>query len=216
MWHSWHSLTLRFLFGLVVILALLAFAGSAAVQAADPEPESALAGTCIDHLHNGGFEAGTFMYWTTSGSPTVISTGGHTGWHSALLGGRNYAVDEISQVIPCPYQGDKVTMHAYIYMTSRDPEEGADSLEMSLYSSKGSGGTTWYYNDFDQNVWWAGTWSFFGPSSCAPGDTLTVRFKASTDYALPTTFLVDDVSIEVCCPDDAGEPNDSLFGFAFM
>ena len=39
---------------------------------------------------------------------------------------------------------------------------------------------------------------------------MTVRFKAITDYALPTTFLVDDISVEVCCPDDAHEPNDSF------
>jgi hypothetical protein len=48
-----------------------------------------MGGGCVDQMHNGSFETGTFMYWTTSGSPSVISTGGDTGWHSALLGGHN-------------------------------------------------------------------------------------------------------------------------------
>jgi len=85
---------------LVVVVLFLAV-DSTAVQAG-PEPDCALAGTCTEHLRNGGFETGTFMYWTTSGSPTVLSTGGHSGSHTAKLGGRNYAMDEITQIIPCP------------------------------------------------------------------------------------------------------------------
>jgi len=101
-------------------------------------------------------------------------------------------------------------MTVYVYMDSSDYEDYADSLEIYFHSSNGGGSTGYYYNNYARSVWWSGTSSMTGPGVCAPGDTLTVRFKATTDYALPTTFFVDDVSVEVCCPDDANEPNDSF------
>ena len=52
---------------------------------------------------------------------------------------------------------------------------------------------------------------FNGDGSCRPGDYWTVRFRAETDGSAPTWFFVDDVSLEVCCVEDAREPNN---GFA--
>jgi hypothetical protein len=187
---------------------------AAPASRADPDSGAALAvyGTCTDQVRNGSFESGNLLYWSTSGSPTVISTGGHSGWHSALLGGRNYATDEIFQVLPCPYQGAYVAMPFCIYMSTTDYVAGSDHIEISMMNDLGVGGTSYYWNDYPADVWWCGTGSSSGSRACEPGMTWTVRVKAVTDYALPTTFLVDDVSLEVCCPDDAYEPNDSFGG----
>jgi hypothetical protein len=197
-----HTTMVLLLSGFCLLLAPASRAG--------PAIGAAAAGTCIDQVHNGGFETGTFMYWSTSGGPTVIGTGGHSGWHSALLGGRNYADDEILQTLPCPYYGEAVTLTYYLYMSTSDPVPESDYVAIRLEDSRGSGGTTWYYNEYNSEVWWAGLAWQAGPQACEPGVSWTVRFRAVTDYALPTTFLIDDVSLEVCCPGDSFEPNDSF------
>jgi len=185
---------------------------AAPASRAGPDVGAALAvdGTCTDQVRNGGFEAGTFMYWTVSGSPVVIGTGGHSGTHSAMLGGRDLAVDEISQTLPCPYHGERVSMPFCIYMSTTDPVPGSDHIEISMTDSHGYGGTTYYWNENPADVWWCGTTSYWGAHACEPGVTWTARFTAATDFGLPTTFLVDDVSLNVCCPDDSFEPNDTF------
>jgi hypothetical protein len=195
-------------------LLLLAFClGSAAPSRAGPDPALAPVSACIDQIHNGGYETGNFMYWTTGGSPSVLASGGHTGSHSALLGGTNQDYDEISQELPCPYYGAKVVVHAYVYMSTQDWQEWADWLRLSAYDTRGAGGDSYYYNNNTPGEWWPWTFSSTGAGACEPGVAWTVRFRAETDAGLPTSFLIDDVSLEVCCPDDATEPNDS-FGAA--
>ena len=44
-------------------------------------PAGVQAPYCTELLRNGGFESGNFLYWSTSGAPVVLSTGGHTGSH---------------------------------------------------------------------------------------------------------------------------------------
>jgi len=165
-----------------------------------PGADAALAGPCLDLLHNGSFEAGTFMYWITGGSPAV-TLGGRTGTHSALLGGTNQDFDEISQAIECPYYGDKVVAHAWIYMTTQDWEEWADYLQLSAFDGRGAGGTSYYHNNNTAGSWWEWTFTSSGAGACAPGVTWTVRFRAETDEGLPTSWLIDDVSLEVCTED---------------
>jgi hypothetical protein len=75
-------------------------------------------------------------------------------------------------------------------------------------TGQGWTGSMWFHNGNERNTWLSVLYS--GNDLCGPGDTVTVRFKATTDNSLPTTFLVDDVSLQVCCPDDAYEPNDSF------
>jgi hypothetical protein len=203
--HPWRSVILV---GLFVLLAMFTPAGSDTVQATDPEPNYALAGACVDKIQNGGFE-NDFAYWTTGGSPS-LSLSGRTGARSAVLGGTNNDYDEISQEIPCPYYGEKVVARAWIYMSTQDWEVAADWLNMAAYDSRGAGGWGIYYNDQMAESWQQWTSSFVGPQVCEPGVTWTVRFRAETDASLPTSFLIDDVSLEVCCPDDVYEPNDSF------
>jgi hypothetical protein len=177
---------------------------------AGPNPDTALLGTCVDQIRNGSFEATSFLGWTTGGTPQLWSQGGHTGWHSALLGGTNQDYDEISQELPCPYYGEKVVAHAWVYMSTQDWEESADWLELSAYDTRGAGGWSYLYNNNMADTWWEWRHTSSGPHACEPGVTWTVRFRAETDEGLPTWFFVDDVSLEVCCPDDTFEPNDSF------
>lgn len=183
--------------------------------AAAPDPAGPQAATyCTDLIRNGGFESGNFLYWTTAGAPVVLSTGGHTGWHSAQLGGRNNALDRISQVVSCPFSGNEVAMAFYLYLhTTQSPGTGSDFLKTVISDSDGGGGSFWaYIGDIAADTWvqmpiTVGLW----PYACEPGETWEVTFEAVTDAANPTWFLVDDVSVSPCCTDDPREPNN---GFA--
>jgi hypothetical protein len=95
--------------------------GQAPIAAA-PGPAGGQARHCTDLIRNSGFESGNFLYWSTSGAPIVLSTGGHTGWHSAQLGGRDNAVDRVSQVVSCPFSGNHVEMAFYLYVHTTQPQ----------------------------------------------------------------------------------------------
>ena len=97
---------LRLTLGAVLLLALVCLCPP--ICRAGPEP-AAVAPYCADLIRNGGFESGTFMNWSTSGAPTVVSTGGHSGGHSAQLGGRDNAVDRVWQVVSCPFTSGRIT-----------------------------------------------------------------------------------------------------------
>lgn len=172
---------------------------------------SAAAPYCGDYVRNGSFEFLSFLYWTVGGTPQYWSSGGHTGWHSALLGGTNQAVDGVFQEIPCPYYGERVITHAWVYMSTQDPLTFADWLQLASYHSNGTGAWNYYYSNAPAESWWQWTHQSNGPGVCQPGDYWTVRFRAETDGSAPTWFFLDDVSLEVCCADDPREPNN---GFA--
>lgn len=178
--------------------------GSTLPARADPDP--ALAGVCVEQLRNGSFEEGFLLYWTRGGTPG-ITTGGHSGGWSAYLGGDNQDYDEISQVVACPFYSTRVIAHAYVLMSTTDWEEASDWLQLSAYGSEGGGGQSYYYNNNTAGQWWQWTFASVGAGACQPGATWTVRFRAETDAYLETSFRVDDVSVQVCCPDDAWEPN---------
>ena len=186
--------------------------GQAPIAAASG-PAGVQARYCTDLLRNGGFESGNFLYWTTSGAPVVLSTGGHTGSHSAQLGGRDNALDRVSQVVSCPFSGNYVEMAYYLYLhTTQLPGTGSDYLRTDIKDSGGDGPSHWtYIGSIAADTWvrmpgTLGVW----PYACEPGETWQVTFEAVTDAANPTWFLVDDVSLVPCCADDAREPNDSF------
>ena len=190
----------------------LAPPGQASIAAASG-PAGVQTRYCTDLLRNGGFESGNFLYWTTSGAPVVLSTGGHTGSHSAQLGGRDNAVDRLSQTVSCPFSGNWVEIAYYLYLhTTQLPGTGSDYLRTDIKDSGGGGATYWtYIGSIAADTWvrmpgTLGEW----PYACESGETWQVTFEAVTDAANPTWFLVDDVSLAPCCADDAHEPNDSF------
>ena len=198
---------------LLALALLLTPVGSAGAQ-----PEALLpaqpAPYCTEVIKNGGFELGT-IYWTTSGSPTIISTGGHSGWHSAQLGARNNAADRISQTIACPFSSGTMMVGYYVYMQT-DEAAGAGAVDVLTVRLSGSAGGpyTQTYSNSNEEYRWLGSgtvWSV--PVACTPGATWEISFQATTNSFYPTWFLVDDVTMSPCCSDDSYEANDS-FGTA--
>lgn len=191
------------------LAAIPAAAGPAGVQAR----------YCTDLIRNGGFESGNFLYWTTSGAPVVLSTGGHTGSHSAQLGGRDNALDSIAQTVSCPFSGDLVQGGHYLYMhTSQPTGAGSDVMRASVLRNDGGGFDTWIHpGDLAPDTWHDRGFSVeMSPYACEPGKTWQIEFEAATDASNPTWFLVDDVSLELCCFEDIFESNNSFAASRFV
>ena len=156
-------------------------------QAAVRESAAALAPYCTQLVRNGGFETGTFMYWDTSGSPSgspsVVTTGGHSGNASALLGGRNHAVDRVSQVVSCPFYGSN-TFESWIYIhTEETPGTAYDCLLIRMDGPGWGTSSNHCASGGELDHWWmhltgTGAWG-----TCPPGSTVRVSFSATTDYS---------------------------------
>ena len=168
---------------------------------------------CTDLIRNGSFESGNFMGWSTSGSPSVLSTGGLEGSHCAQLGGRNHANDRVYQVMPCPFEAGGLTWTYSVYMhtdeVSSDPN---DCLTVRFASISGMQEVGVSCNDPQKNDIWGSSFAVNLPAhlSCPPGGTYEVSFAATTDADLPTWFVVDWVLLAPCCRDDPYEPNNTF------
>lgn len=203
------------LFGLTLLLAC---AAPSAAQPPDGLPPTAppsdasvtLAPHCGDQIRNGSFELLSFWGWTVGGTPQLWSSGGHTGWHSALFGGSNQDCDELTQVVTCPYYGENMRATAWVYMHTDDWEPYSDWLQLAISAPGGGMGWTYYYNDDPVDTWWPWSFTSYGAGVCTPGAEWIVRFRAETDGSAPTWFFLDDVSLEVCCVEDAREPNNAF------
>ncbi len=167
---------------------------NAAVTGGTPPPPPPPPPPGSEAIVNGGFEAGTSPWSQTStgGYGLITTTRPHSGSQSAWLGGYNSGTDTISQTVTVPSNG---TLKYWWYMTTQ--ESGStpyDYLRVRVYTASGGLlGTlrTW------TNASGAGLWrqDSLGMASYA-GQSVRVTFSATTDYSLPSSFFVDDVSLK--------------------
>ena len=182
-------------------------------SAGEPAVAAAADPYCSELVRNGGFESGNFLHWSTSGSPSVLSTGGADGWHCAQLGGRNNANDRVFQVMPCPFDAGALLESYCLYVHTDEASNGAyDCLTVRFASISGTETVDVVCNNVtSQDQWLCGfNIDLSTHVSCPPGGTYEVSFAATTDSTLPTWFLIDLVSLATCCRDDPYEPNDTF------
>jgi hypothetical protein len=144
---------------------------------------------------NPGFESGPGVGWAehSSGGYELIDTSNpHTGSYSADLCGYNYCTEWVQQQITIP---SGATLKYWWYMISREGTSTAyDHLYVRLYTTGGSLITTLrnWSNRNTRNTWSQDSISL----SSYAGQTVILRFMSKTDSSLPTTFWVDDVSVQ--------------------
>ena len=142
---------------------------------------------------NGGFEAAPTP-WTFAGAASWASGPyAHTGSAYALLGNRNKASGSVSQAVTVPSTAP-ATLRFWLSVASNETAKTATDL---LYVEVVAGGSTTAVGSFsnlDRGP--AGTYGqqAFDLSAWA-GQTVTVRFRATTDKTRATSFYLDDVSL---------------------
>nr|MBA3530320.1 S8 family serine peptidase [Ardenticatenales bacterium] len=148
-------------------------------------------------LKNGGFESGA-TDWTQSPSGIISSsttTGNkvRTGSYSAWLGGYNSANEYVEQTLTVPSTGNTLTY--YWQMTSSESTTTAyDYMYVRVYNTSGTLLATLRSrsNTAARNAWYADSLSL----SAYAGQTIKLRFAATTDSSVISSFYVDDITIQ--------------------
>jgi len=179
--------------------------------------DAATGGGGSDLIVDGGFESATasgFVApgWVITPSPgsshwLIIKNGpyGHAGITYASLGGENVTqYDWLMQTVTIPSNATASNLTAWINVTTQEAlgDNVYDVLWVALYDLNGNPITTLRQLSnqdalLSNNT--LGNYFQVGPFdlSAYKGMTVQVAFVAFTDSSLPTTFLVDDVSLQV-------------------
>lgn len=164
---------------------------AAAAVGVTPPPPPPPPGT--ERIVNGGFESGTspWVQTSTGGYQVIDRTRPHAGVYSAYLGGYNSGTDAVSQTVTVPANG---TLRYWWYMTTQ--ESGSTSYDYFRVRLLNSSGAVVATVRTFTNASGAGLWRQDSLSVAAyAGQALRVQFSATTDYSLPSSFFVDDVSV---------------------
>ena len=140
-------------------------------------------------LVNGGFESGRNVGWSESSTRgyAIVTTGtSHAGSWRAWHGGANSETSEISQSYRVPSTGGTLF---YWYRISSSDSCGYDYGYVRANTT-----TLRTYNLCSSTA--STTWTQGSISLAAyAGQTITLRFRATTDSSLVSSFYIDDVSV---------------------
>lgn len=187
---------------LCVLVALAPVPPSAAQGVEHATPAGAAAG-CRELVVNGGFEQ-VGQSWTQAPNPPgralVTNFYRKSGQYAADLGGVNSATDRLTQAIVLPADVNEITLALWWALHTEEAGTGAafDRLSVELYQPDG---TTRVATLLTVDNTTAESWVWNRASSnLTPyrGQSLLLRFTASTDDSKPTRFFVDDVSVQGC------------------
>ena len=147
-------------------------------------------------LVNGGFESGS-TGWSQSDPAIISSTGSGTrvrsGSWSAWLGGYNGANEQVAQTVTVPAGG--ATLRWAWQLSSSEPAgtRAYDLLHVRVFSTSGAllGTLLSRSNTSARDAWTLesaslGQWA---------GQTVSLRFVATTDSSYASSFFVDDVTL---------------------
>ena len=160
--------------------------------------QAAAGGGCTNAIVNPGFETGTTP-WTISGQVTR-STGSfpHSGTAYMILNGVNSSTGTLFQTVTVPSNGC-TNLSFWLNITTSEAAGAAvfDRLFIEVRSTTGTllATLTTFSN---QNSGTAGVYVLRGPFnlSAFAGQTVRIQFRGTNDVTLPTSFRVDDVSLQ--------------------
>src|ERR1043165_9805707 len=155
-------------------------------------------GTCTNTIVNPGFESGTTP-WTFSGQVTR-STGSfpHSGTAYAILNGVNSTSGTLFQTVTMPTNGCS-SLSFWLNITTSEAA-GASVFHRLLIERRSTTGTllATLATFSNQNSGTAGVYVLRGPFNLSSfaGQTVRIQFRGTNDVTLPTSFRVDDVSLQ--------------------
>ncbi len=155
-------------------------------------------GGCTNALVNPGFETGTTP-WTISGQVTR-STGSfpHSGTAYMILNGVNSSSGSLFQTVTVPTNGC-TNLSFWLNITTSEAAGASvfDRLFIEVRSTTGTLLAT-LATFSNQNSGTAGVYVLRGPFNLNSfaGQTVRIQFRGTNDITLPTSFRVDDVSLQ--------------------
>jgi len=157
----------------------------------------AAAGGGAELISNGGFETGTTP-WIVAGQVTR-STGSfpHSGVAYMILGGVNSTTGTLYQTVTIPSGG--ANLNFWLNITTSEAA-GAAVFDRVFIEVRNTSGTllATLATFSNQNSGTAGVYVLRGPYnlSAFANQTVRIQFRATEDITLPTSFRVDDVSVQ--------------------
>ena len=154
-------------------------------------------GGCTNAIVNPGFETGTTP-WTISGQVTR-STGSfpHSGTAYMILNGVNSSSGTLFQTVTVP--SGCSNLQFWLNITTSEAAGAAvfDRLFVEVRSTTGTLLAT-LATFSNQNSGTAGVYVLRGPFNLSSfaGQTVRIQFRGTNDVTLPTSFRVDDVSLQ--------------------
>lgn len=197
------------------VAALLALTGAFV-----PGPVLAQPGSdhlaCQELIVNGDFESGHtgWAEYSSQAYELIDPFYPHSPTHSAWLGANNNEEDWVSQSVALPANAASLTLHYWWSLyTEEHPGTQFDFLRVQLVRVDGTlitelktynndSAEAWLWNDDSVDV------------SAYAGQTLQLRFLAKNDANDPTSFFVDDVSIQACNGGSTATPTLTATGTA--
>jgi hypothetical protein len=173
-------------------------------------------GSTSELITNGGFESATATGNTAPGW-TVQPTAGHsliqkgasfprTGTAYAFLGGTDNSVDVIRQTITIPSSATAATLTFWVNIVTQEVlGDGAfDALYVLFQQPNGTHvATAAAFSNENATLSSNTNGTYFQVTVnvlSLKGSTLQLVFEGDTDVSLPTTFRIDDVSLQVTTP----------------
>ncbi len=144
---------------------------------------------------NPGFESGPNSGWAQSsngGYQVIDTTRPHTGSYSAYFCNYNTCTEYVEQTIKVPANA---ALTYWWYQTSKEgTAKKYDLMRVRLYTTNGAlvKNLRKWSNKSKRGVWSQDTISL----AAYAGQTLKLRFVATTDATLPSAYFVDDVSVQ--------------------
>jgi Zn-dependent metalloprotease len=160
--------------------------------------QAAAGGGCTNAIVNPGFETGTTP-WTISGQVTrSTGTFPHSGTAYMILNGVNSTTATLFETVTVPTNGCS-NLQFWLNITTNEAAGAAvfDRLFIEVRSTTGTLLAT-LATFSNQNSGTAGVYVLRGPFNLSSfaGQTVRIQFRGTNDVTLPTTFRVDDVSLQ--------------------
>ncbi len=157
-----------------------------------PTPTSTPPATCQELLVNGDFETGSLDPW---GHWFDVGLGqGHNSAHGAWLGGTDNAQGELVQGAPIPAEATSVDL-AFWWLAESASGQPGDAVDVLIQYGAEQGDVLLTLRAEEPLGQWRPEMIDL---SAYAGMEVGLTFMVRTDGDVPTTFRVDDVSLEAC------------------
>ncbi|HVE86100.1 MAG TPA: M4 family metallopeptidase [Myxococcales bacterium] len=142
---------------------------------------------------NGGFET-SLTPWVASGFGSRQTATPHTGGGYGQLGGSDSGSGTISQDFTVPSTGNSLSFWLYTTTSETTTTTRYDFLYVEVRNTAGTLlATLATYSNLDKNTAYAQKTGF--SLAAYAGQTIRLQFRSTSDISLPTTFRIDDVTL---------------------